>query len=223
MTDLRLARPLWRGRTNVDALTIACIEHAERIVADEHPDIAHEFVVTQGSYQGEGGDPDSGTTHRLGGGVDLRWCGHWVCYLALRRAGMFIWHRDPSQGDWPDHYHGAPLDHPYMDARLAAQQVSYLDGGNGLGGVDDGPRLNPIPRPVWPPQEDDMTPDQDARLKAVEKTGAETARDVAAIAKSLEKFRTNNWRREAAMAKALKEQGVDVDKILAAVQGDDPQ
>lgn len=158
MSDPRLARPLWRGRTNVDAYTIACIEHAEQIVRDKHPDIAHDFVVTQGSYQGDSGDPDSGTTHRLGGAVDLRWCGHHECYLALRQAGMFIWHRYPWQGDWPDHFHGAPLGHPYVDDRLAAQEDSYLARGDGLGGIDDGPRLNPIPRPVWPwPQEDDMS------------------------------------------------------------------
>lgn len=150
MPDSRLIRPRWRGRTNVDAYTIACIEHAEQIVRQRAPKIAHPFVVTQGSYQGSAGDPDSGTTHRLGGGVDLRWCGHWDCYVALREAGMFIWHRTPAQGDWVDHFHGAPLGHPYMDARLAAQERSYLAGGDGLGGRDTGPRLEPPPRPVWP-------------------------------------------------------------------------
>lgn len=158
MPDPRLARPLWRGRTNLDALTISCIEHAEQIMRDKHPDIAHEFICTQGSYQGDSGDPDSGTTHRLGGGSDWRWCGHPECYRALRRAGLFIWHRTPDQGDWPDHFHGAPIGHPYMDYRLEAQEVSYLAGGNGLGGRDDGPRLNPIPRPVWPwPPEESMS------------------------------------------------------------------
>jgi hypothetical protein len=165
MTDPRLARPLWRGRTNVDALTISCIERAEQIVADRYPLIAHEFIVTQGSYQGDGGDPDSGTTHRLGGAVDLRWCGHLSCYRALREAGMFIWHRTPDQGDWADHFHGAPIGHPFMDWRLKTQEASYLAGGDGLGGRDDGPRLDPIPRPVWPwPEEDEDMPltDEDA-------------------------------------------------------------
>ena len=165
-TDPRLARPLWRGRTNLDALTIACIEHAEHIMRDRHPKIAHEFICTQGSYQGSTGDPDSGTTHRLGGGSDWRWCGHRECYRALREAGMFIWHRTPSQGDWPDHFHGAPIGHPYMDWRLEQQEASYLSGGNGLGGEDDGPRLNPIPRPVWPwPPEDDMREEDWTRLE----------------------------------------------------------
>lgn len=172
-TDPRLVRPSWRGRTNVDALTIGCIEHAEHIVRKAAPAIAHLFTVTQGSYQGNAGDPDSGTTHRLGGAVDLDWCGHQVCYTALRVAGMFIWHRTPAQGDWLDHFHGAPIGHPYMDSRLAAQESSYLADGDGLGGIDDGPPLTPIPRPVWPwppKEEDDMFTDQDReRLERIEK------------------------------------------------------
>lgn len=176
--DARLTRPLWRGRTNVDALTIAWIEHAEQIKRDRwptRPDLHHEFEVTQGGYQGSAGDPDSGTTHRLGGGTDLHWCGHPECLLALRLAGGFVWHRTPDQGDWPDHIHGGPLGHPYMDDRLAAQAVSYLAGGNGLGGPDDGPRLNPIPRPVWPwPPEDDMAdPKVREQLDRIEKASTQ--------------------------------------------------
>lgn len=164
MSDPRLARPLWRGRTNVDAFTIACIEHAEQIVRDERPDIAHPFVVTQGGYQIENPnrEPASGTTHLLGGGTDFHWCGHQFCLLAKRRAGMFIWHRTPAQGPWPDHEHGAPIGHPFMDPALKAQQVAYFARGNGLGGPDDGPRLNPIPDPVWPwPEEDPDMPYRD--------------------------------------------------------------
>lgn len=171
--DPRLARPSWRGRTNVDAFTIAAIEHAEQIVRDITPANAHQFVVTQGSYQGTEGDPDSGSTHRLGGAVDLRYCGHPLCLWALRKAGMFIWHRRPDQGDWPDHYHGAPIGHPFMDERLKAQEADYLGGGNGLGSRDDGPRLSPIPRPVWPwPEEDDMVdPAVKDQLDRIEKQG----------------------------------------------------
>lgn len=163
MSDPRLARPLWRGRTNVDAYTIAWIEHAEQIVRDEHPEFAHEFYCTQGSYQGDGGDPDSGNTHALGGPVDLRWCGHTFCLLALRRAGGFVWWRKPLWRNgvlvWPDHIHGGPIGHPYMDPSAQRQETAYLNRRNGLAdnGPDDGPRLNPIPRPVWPwPPEDDM-------------------------------------------------------------------
>ena len=151
-TDPRLARPEWRGRTNVDALTIACIEHAEQIALLRTPQLAHQFVVTQGSYQAGHGDPKSAGTHDLGGVVDLRWCGHVTCIRALREAGFAAWHRTPPQGDWPDHIHAVVIGHPML-ANVAEEQVDdYLIGRNGLAhsGLDDGPRLSPIPRPVWP-------------------------------------------------------------------------
>lgn len=163
MTDPRLARPLWRARTNVDAITIAAIEHAERIGL-------HPFLVTQGSYQAGAGDPNSAGTHDLGGVVDLRWCGHWSCLDALRRAGLAAWHRTPAQGPWPDHIHAVVIGHPLLAEDAADQVAAYLAGRNGLAnnGPDDGPRLSPIPRPVWPPhQEDDMTPEQNRKLDEI--------------------------------------------------------
>ena len=209
MADPRLARPLWRGRTNVDAYTIGWIEHAEAIVRQRHPEIAHEFVVTQGSYQGTGGDPDSGTTHSKGGGVDLRWCGHPECYRALRLAGGFIWHRTPAQGDWADHFHGAPLGHPFMDSRLAAQENSYLLGGNGLGGDDDGPRLQPIPRPVWPwPPEDDLNADDRRFLSAHFKA---TNDRIAALEELVDRLRQGSFRRDQRLIKKVT--GIDVDLV----------
>lgn len=145
MTDARLARPSWRGRANVDALTISCIERAEKMSG-------HEFVVTQGSYQSGHGDENSAGTHDLGGVVDLRWCGHGDCILALRNAGMAAWHRTPRQGPWPDHIHAVVIDHPRLAPAAERQVISYLHGGNGLAnnGADDGPRPDPIRRPVWP-------------------------------------------------------------------------
>ena len=145
MSDPRLERPEWRGRTNVDAFTIACLEHAEHLCG-------HEHVVTQGSYQAGDGDPNSAGTHDLGGVVDLRWTGRNVCVLNLRKAGMFAWHRTPQQGPWPDHIHAGVLGHPLLAPLAEAQETDYLNRRNGLAnhGPDDGPRLNPIPRPVWP-------------------------------------------------------------------------
>lgn len=166
MTDARLERPLWRGRTNVDAYTIAWVEHAEDVVRRNWPEIAHSFNVTQGSYQGDGGDPNSGTTHRLGGVVDLSWCGHDNCLWALRIAGGFAWHRTPDQGNWPHHIHGGPRLHPFQDDALHRQELSYDADGNGLGGADDFRRPNPIPDPVWPwPPRDwfDMADEADLR------------------------------------------------------------
>lgn len=143
MSDPRLARPLWRGRTNVDALTAGCVEHAEQIGG-------HEFVTTQGSYQSS--VSASAGTHDLGGAVDLRWCGHDACIRALRQAGMAAWHRTPAQGPWPDHIHAVVVGHPLLSPSAANQITAYLNGRNGLANnaTDDGPRLNPIPRPVWP-------------------------------------------------------------------------
>lgn len=164
MPDPRLARPTWRGRTNVDALTIACIEHAEQIGG-------HEFVVTQGSYQPPGGgDAKSKGTHDGGGVVDLRWCGHPTCLLALRKAGMAAWLRTPLQG-FTYHLHAVVIGHPLLSPSAAGQVTAYLNGRNGLrsNGPDDGPRLDPIPLPVWPyPPEDDMADyaDQLDRIEA---------------------------------------------------------
>ncbi len=161
MTDPRLARPEWRGRTNVDALTIACVEHAEQIGG-------HEHIVTQGSYQGGGGDPLSAGTHEAGGAVDLAWCGHDRCLRALREAGMAAWHRTPAQGSWPHHVHAVVIGHPDLAPSAAEQVAAYLSGRNGLAsnGPDDGPRLNPIPRPVWPwPQEDEVKPEDIDAIK----------------------------------------------------------
>jgi hypothetical protein len=146
LDDPRLNRPAWRGRTNVDALTIACIERAEQMVG-------HEFVVTQGSYQAGHGDENSAGTHDLGGVVDLRWCGHPGCVLALRKAGMIAtWHRTPAQGPWPHHIHAVVRDHPHQAASAQRQTGAVMAGRNGLvnNGPDDGPQLSPWPRPVWP-------------------------------------------------------------------------
>lgn len=181
MTDARLERPLWRGRTNVDALTIGCIERAEQLVRQVHPELAHEFVITQGSYQGSGGDPNSAGTHALGGVVDIRWCGHLECILALRLAGMAgTWHRTPAQGPWPDHVHAVVYGHPNL-APLAARQItSVLSGHNGLAnnGLDDGPRLKPFPPAAWPPIEEDDMPFTEKELRDIVRD--ETAKVVAA-------------------------------------------
>ncbi|MBA3782746.1 MAG: hypothetical protein H0X12_12965 [Nocardioides sp.] len=165
MTDPRLARPLWRGRENVDALTIACVEHAESIGG-------HEFVCTQGSYQAGAGDPNSAGIHDMGGAVDLHWCEHTRCVKALREAGMAAWHRTPAQGPWSAHIHAVVIDHPMLAPSAIRQVLRYLAGRNGLANdaTDDGPRLNPIPRPVWPwppEEEDDM-----ATPETIEKVAA---------------------------------------------------
>lgn len=151
-TDPKLVCPPWRGRSNVDALTIACIERAEAIARQADPQVAHPFVVTQGSYQAGRGDENSAGTHDLGGVVDLKWCGHNICVRALRLAGMAAWHRTPAQGPWVDHIHAVVVGHPRLALSAEKQVNAYLTRRNGLrsNGEDDGPWLSPIPEPVWP-------------------------------------------------------------------------
>ena len=89
----------------------------------------------------------------------MDWCGHAACLRNLRRAGMAAWHRTPAQGDWDDHFHAVVIGHPMRHTSAVAQVGAYFAGFNGLdGAADDGPRLNQIPRPVWPwpPKEEDM-------------------------------------------------------------------
>ena len=149
-----LHRPLWRGRTNVDQITIAAIEYAESLRRQR----GAEFVITQGSYQGGGGEPLSAGTHDLGGVVDLRWTGDDHDIWCLRKAGFAAWHRTPSQGPWPDHVHAVLVDHPRLAASAARQVEAYRAGRNGLASndPDDGPQIRPIPVFEWPPPEDDM-------------------------------------------------------------------
>ncbi len=212
MTDPRLARPLWRGRTNVDALTIACIEKAEKIGG-------HEFIITQGSYQSS--VAASAGTHDRGGAVDLGWCGHGSCVRALREAGMAAtWHRTPAQGPWNDHVHAVVYGHPDLAPSAARQIDSVIAGRNGLAnnGPDDGPRLNPFPKAVWPPQEDDMTPEQNDRLVAVEHAVDRIEESQATILAALRKKGENSWNRDVDIKTLVRE-------VLAEVrdEGDKPK
>jgi hypothetical protein len=208
MSDPRLERPEWRGRTNIDALTIACIEHAEAIAG-------HQFTITQGSYQNGGGEVNSAGTHDRGGVVDIRWCRHKKCVRALREAGMFAWHRTPEQGPWVDHIHAGVIGHPLLASGAKAQELSYLRGRNGLkgDGPDDGPRLNPIPQPVWPyPPEDDMA-QYDSLLKGMDQ---KLDRLIDAQAKSREREKKTNLllRKLRAQVTDLATQ-VEIDNLLA--------
>lgn len=141
--DPRFVRPLWRGRTNVDALTIAALEAAEKAAG-------HEFVVTQGSYQPVGqGSALSANTHRGGGVVDLVWCGHDACIGHLRRAGLWAWHRVPPS--FTHHIHAVVVGHPLLHQEAADQIAEARLGGDGLRGSapDNGPSLPVVP-PKWP-------------------------------------------------------------------------
>jgi GH25 family lysozyme M1 (1,4-beta-N-acetylmuramidase) len=200
LTDPRLERPQWRGRTNVDALTIACIERAEQLAG-------RQFVITQGSYQSS--VAASAGTHDRGGVVDVRWTGRDSDVRDLRRAGMAAWHRTPAQGPWPDHIHAVVIGHPDLAPAAARQITAYFNGRNGLAnnGPDDGPRLDPIPRPVWPwppPPEDDMFTDADRKL-------------LKEIHEDAERVRAGSWKRDKLIAALVRRIGGDHKEIEAAL------
>lgn len=199
-----LYRPSWRGRTNVDQITIAAIEYAETL--RRQPGL--EFYVTQGSYQGGSGDPLSAGTHDLGGVVDLRWTGDEHDVWALRAAGFAAWHRTPSQGPWPDHVHAVLVDHPYLADSAARQVESYRAGRNGLAnnGPDDGPRITPIPVFTWP-REDwfDMATEDDLR-RIVREEIANAAKTIT-VANPLDDGRKPTWTLEAILQRTFKRAG----------------
>lgn len=143
-----LHRPSWRGRTNVDALTILAIEAAEKRAG-------FTFSVTQGSYQNT--VAASAGTHSGGGVVDLssRYLSparKAAMVLALREVGFAAWLRTPAQGPWVEHVHAVLAGHPLLSTQAAAQVRDYSAGLNGLAnrGRDDGPRVSPIPVFAWP-------------------------------------------------------------------------
>lgn len=204
MSDPRLARPLWRGRTNLDALTIAALEYAEKIAGKQ-------FVVTQGSYQSS--VAASAGTHDRGGAVDLRWStvGN-SGVLALRKAGFAAWHRTPAQGGWVDHVHAVLVGHPDLAPSAARQVTAYRNGRNGLAnnGPDDGPRLNPIPIYRW---EYDMAISDDDLTKIRKAVRAELAPELVGV-------RNTEFRTKAGFALLWSKLGVaqaDIDAIEAAV------
>lgn len=99
-----------------------------------------QFSITQGSYSTS--VKASGTTHAGGGVLDLGWTGSNAQITALRRVGFAAWHRTPGQGPWNHHVHIVALGDPTESDSAKRQVASYLAGGNGLGGKDDGPRVS---------------------------------------------------------------------------------
>ena len=136
----------------VDNRTLAKLRAAEKA-------LGHTFVITQGSWRGEGGAVASAGTHDRAGVVDLRtWdlppsVSPQEAVLALRRAGLIAWYRTTAQGFEP-HIHAIDYGNPDLAPSAARQVEAWKAGRNGLAsnGPDDGPR---IPIPMDPPREDD--------------------------------------------------------------------
>jgi len=98
------------------------------------------FTVYQGGWN-PGGVAASGSTHDK----DAVDAGPSTVGLAraLREVGIAAWQRTPAQGPWMAHVHGVPGPNVGIASPAAAAQYrDYLNGGNGLGGRDDGPKVN---------------------------------------------------------------------------------
>jgi hypothetical protein len=85
--------------------------------------------VTQGGFRPA--TSYSGTSH-AGDAIDTVWSG--AILRGLRKAGVWAWHRSPSQGPWAHHIHGIPKKgHGYPGGQGKWQQRNAEGGGNGLG------------------------------------------------------------------------------------------
>lgn len=128
-------RTKYHGKA-MDFYTMRLLQAAERIVG-------HAFSVTQGSYSTS--VAASGSTHAGGGALDLGWLGKIADVVALRMVGFAAWHRNPSQGPWRDHIHAIAIGDPTASPAAKRQVQDYFNGGDGLGGKDDGPNVKKDP------------------------------------------------------------------------------
>lgn len=133
------------GKT-VDRITHEALKEAERR-------LGYELTITQGSYRGGSGDPDSAGTHDGGGVVDLTAFEALRKVKVLREVGFFAYRRLPSEGDWPEHVHAGLIGNKKLSPSAKRQETAYFNGRNGMAnnGRDPHPRPNPIPTFRWPP------------------------------------------------------------------------
>jgi hypothetical protein len=86
------------------------------------------FPVIQGGFRPR--TSYSGSSH-AGDAVDTVWNSGRLA--AMHRAGVYAWHRTPSQGPWGHHIHGIPKPgHGYPAGSGKWQQSDAARGGNGL-------------------------------------------------------------------------------------------
>ena len=116
------------------AIFAAVIQAAEKA-------LGKTFRITQGGFRPT--TSYSGTSHK-GDAVDIARPYSNADVAALRARGVAAWDR-AGMGNWIDHIHGVPL--PGFGSAAGSgltQAQSYLRGGNGLGGRDNGPRGSAI-------------------------------------------------------------------------------
>lgn len=131
------------GKT-VDRITHEALNEVEHI-------LGYELTITQGSYRGVLGDPDSAGTHDLGGVVDLvSW--DWRRKVpALRDVGFFAYLRTEDEGDWPEHIHAGLIGNRKLSPSAKRQEIAYRNGRNALKNnlPDPHPQWRPDPIPVF--------------------------------------------------------------------------
>lgn len=136
-----------------DGNTVDRITHEALLVAEKR--LGYELTITQGSYVGGSGDPDSAGTHDGGGVVDLTAFEATRKVRVLRDVGFAAWRRLPSEGDWPEHVHAVLIGNKKLSPAAARQVEKYLANPprNGLKSnlIDPVPRPDPIPVFRWPP------------------------------------------------------------------------
>lgn len=92
--------------------------------------LGYDLTLSQGSYNP--GFGPSGGTHDGGGAFDLASFAAFDKVRVGRMAGVAIWHRLPTQGDWPEHEHGIVLGDKEMSDAARRQVQDYMAGLNGL-------------------------------------------------------------------------------------------
>ena len=96
------------------------------------------FNISQGGFRPR--TSYSGTSHQ-GDAVDILRPITTAVIAALRASGVAAWDRT-GKGNWAPHIHGVPLPGYGRAAGSAVWQAQdYLRGGDGLGGRDNGPRV----------------------------------------------------------------------------------
>jgi hypothetical protein len=134
------ARTTWRGK-QFDYYTIQMIQAAEKL-------LGRTVDITQGSFSTS--VAASGSTHAGGGALDisvrnLSTALRQATVAAFRSVGFAAWLRNPSQGPWPFHIHAIAAGDPTASDSAKRQVQDYYNGGNGLGGKDDGPDVKKDP------------------------------------------------------------------------------
>lgn len=205
-----MKRVTWRGRT-FNLRTVAMIEAVERKVGFEIP-------ISQGSYSTT--VEASGGTHDGGGAVDWGSTSPEVV-LAARQVGFAAWLRDPTQGPWPWHIHAIAIGDSDLASLAASQVTSYRSGRNGLAsnGLDNGPKVRPIPQFRYPP-EDDMPDFNDAiplaegkTLGDAQRAALRTETKVDRLLERLTEFRGKAAERDAKLADRLTEIDADLGEL----------